>query len=167
MRHSLSDIGRVISRCTVLSLCSLASCARSEGIGPARNLFTASTSEGTVLVRVEGLATGFTNSELTRLIRSGLTRIYPIQCDAPSDISMSVPRMVWHVINDGRRPTAMVTVRIIENGRIVRSGFTTVSAPGANPDAVFMREFSDLAYGVMPPAAVLDHFRSTATRCRE
>jgi hypothetical protein len=160
--------GWVLGCHLVLLLCSLASCARSENVARPNNLFTADTSEGIVVVRVEGFATGFTNTEMTRLIRGGLARIYPIQCDTSPDVSANAPRMVWHVINDGRKATAMVTVTIIESGRIVRSKFDNVSAPNVNPNVVFMRDVSDLAYRVMLPAVgVKDHDKPRAPECRE
>jgi hypothetical protein len=85
-----------------------------------------------------------------------------------ADISTNAPKMVWHVIKDGRKPTTMVTVRIIRDGRIVRSNFANVSAPHANPDAVFMREVAELAYRLIsPPASVANHDQSGATGCRD
>jgi hypothetical protein len=152
----------------VSSLSLLAACTGSETVGEVRDKFTANTSEGIVLVRVEGMATGITNSELTRLIRRGVVRIYPVRCNPPPDISTNAPQMVWHVIKDGRKPTAMVTVEIIRDGRIVRSNFANVSAPHANPDAVFIREVSELAYRLISPAAaVANHEKPVATGCRD
>jgi hypothetical protein len=131
-------------------------------------VFTVSASEGIVLVQVDGFAVGLTNTELTRLIRNGLATVYPVQCDAPTDVASNVTQMVWHVINHARKPTALVTVNIIRNGGIIRSKFANVAAPGTMPAAVFRREVSELAYRVMPPATnAADPRLLGAARCRE
>jgi hypothetical protein len=154
--------------CLVLVLYLLAACTGPQGAGKADNLFTANASEGDVLVRVDGMARGFTNSELTRLIKRGMAGSYPIQCHEASDNALDTPKMVWHVINDRRKPTAVVTVKVIESSGIVRSKFANIAAPGVNPDAVFMRDVADLAYRIMPPAPdAVDQIRSEATRCRD
>jgi hypothetical protein len=145
--------GRTIRRGWFLPLSLLIACTNPERGDGAGNLFTAGTSEGTIMVRVEGFTKGFTNTELTRLIRDGLAKTYPIQRDVPPDIASNVPRMVWHVNNDERNATAVVTVRIIQNGRVVRSDFAKTPAPNACPPAVFMHEVSELARNVIPPAA--------------
>jgi len=153
--------------CLFLVLSLLAACSGSEGAGQVNNLFVANTTEGVALVRVDGMATGFTNSELTRLIRRGMAGIFPILCRDASDNASTAPKMVWHIINDGRKPTAVVTVKVIETDGIVRAKFANISAPGINPDAVFMHDVADLAYRIISPASSsVDQTRSDAAGCR-
>jgi len=144
--------GRTIRHCLFLFLYLLASCTGSGGAGQARNPFIAHTPEGVVLVKVNGTATGTTDEELTRLIRRGVAQIYPVLSNTSPGVSLDAPQLVWDVIKDGRTPTAVVTVKVVRDGRVVRSEFAHVSAPGANPDAVFIHDISALAYRVLPPA---------------
>ena len=107
------------------------------------------TPDGAVVV--QGMAKGFTNAELTRLIRAGVADAYPTRCDGGPVPAGSMPRMVWHVVNDGRKPTAIVSVRVVQNGGLVRFAFSNTPAPDTFPDAVFRREVSDLARRVLVP----------------
>jgi hypothetical protein len=111
------------------------------------------TSEGMVLANVEGSATGYTNTELTNLISRGVAESYVVKSEVPSKPATSGVRMFWHVINNGREPTAVVTVHLVRSGKIIRSAFTDAAAPDSNPDAVFMATVSQLAQRVLPLAS--------------
>lgn len=131
----------------------VASCMRPGVSDDSRDRFGIITSEGTVLAIVQGSAIGFTNADLTRLIWSGVAEAYPIQCEVPSELAAAGRQIFWNVINDGRKPTAVISVRVVQDGKIVRSAFNHVAAPGSSPDAVFMYDVSHLARRVLPPAA--------------
>jgi hypothetical protein len=139
-------------RALLSGLVMAAVCAEAAGCGEAPNRFAVSTPDGLVLASVEGASTGFTNAELTRLVRGGIAEAYPVQCNAPSVLTAGAPLMVWQVVDKDRQPTAIVSVKLIRNGTVVRSAFDNVLAPDANPGSVFMRTVSDLARRVLPPA---------------
>jgi len=157
----MSLIVRTARWTLLLSSILAASCAGPETAGDSRSQFGIVTSDATVLANVEGSATGFTNTELTDLIRKGVGKAYVIQCDVSSDPATSGPRMVWHVINEGTEPTAVISVHLVRDGKITRSAFTDASAPGSSPDAVFMDTISQLAQRVLPPAA--EHSRPSCS----
>jgi hypothetical protein len=139
-------------RASLSGLVSMAVCAGVAGCGGTPDRFAVSTPDGVVLASVEGASTGFTNTELTRLVRAGVAEAYPVQCHAPSWLGAGAPLMVWQVVDKDRQPTAIVSVRLIRNGTVVRSSFDNVVVPDANPGSVFMRTVSDLARRVLPPA---------------
>jgi hypothetical protein len=60
--------------------------------------------------------------------------------------------MIWHVTNDERDPTAIISVDFIRDGKITNSAFANAGAPGSEPNAVFMGAVSQLAENVLPPA---------------
>jgi len=130
----------------------VAACAGEAGCGGAPDRFAVSTPDGVVLASVEGASTGFTNAELTRLVRAGVAEAYPVQCSVPAVLAAEAPLMVWRVVDKDRQPTAIVSVKLIRNGTVVRSAFDNVLAPDTNPGSVFMRTVSDLARRVLPPA---------------
>ena len=137
------------------------SCAGPAPANDSRGQFGIVTSEGMVLANVEGSATGFTNTELTHLIRTGVAEAYVIHGDVLSDPATAEPRMFWHVINDGRKPTTIISTHLVEGGKITSSAFTDVAAPDSNPDTVFIDAVSQLAQRVLPPAA--KHLASSRT----
>ncbi|WP_158922297.1 hypothetical protein [Acidisphaera sp. S103] len=100
---------------------------------------------------VQGMAKGYTNTELTRLIRAGVAESYPTRCDVSPTFAVSAPQMIWRVVNDGRKPTAIVSVRVVHNGNLVRSAFANAPAPDAFPDAVFRFQVANLARRVLKP----------------
>jgi hypothetical protein len=129
-----------------------AACANPEAsVGRTGAPFAIITSEGIVLVTVEGGATGFTNADLTRLIRKSLAETYPVQCNTRLDSSTVARQMVWHVANLGWWPTAMISVKVIEDEKKAKSGFDRIAVPGVNPDAVFLYDVSRLAQRILPP----------------
>lgn len=142
------------ARCTIL-LCSVlvASCARPGTPNDSQAQFGIITSEGRVLANVEGSATGFTNTELTHLIRTGVSEVYAIDSDVSSDAATAGRRMFWHVINDGRKPTAVISVHLVQDGKIARSAYADAAAPDSDSDEEFMYVVSHLAREVLPPAA--------------
>jgi hypothetical protein len=107
-------------------------------------------------VIVNGFATGFTNHDLTRLIRAGVAETYSVVCGTSSDSAAAERQMVWHVVNDGRKPTAVVTVHIVQGGEIIRSAFANVAAPDSNPDAVFKYDVAHLAGRVLPAGGTVE-----------
>jgi hypothetical protein len=115
--------------------------------------FNVITSEGIVSAIVIGSAKGFTNAALTRLIRAGVSETYDVHCTRPSDPAVAEREMFWHVNNDGRKPTAIITVHLVHDGKLVSSAYSNVAAPGSNPNAVFMYDVSRLAQRVLPPAS--------------
>jgi hypothetical protein len=130
----------------------VASCAGLRNANDSQDQFGIVTSEGTVLATVEGSATGYTDTELTKLIRNGVAETYGIQRKVASGTLTSGPRMIWHVINNEREPTAIISVDLIRGGKITRSAFTNAVAPGSEPSGVFMGTVSQLAQNVLPPA---------------
>jgi hypothetical protein len=130
----------------------VASCTGLRDTNDSQCQFGILTSEGTVLATVEGSATGYTQTELTKLISNGVAETYGIQRTVASGRLTSGPRMIWHVINNEREPTAIISVDFIRNGKITRSAFTSAAAPGSEPDAVFMGAVSQLAENVLSPA---------------
>jgi hypothetical protein len=130
----------------------VASCAELRNANDSQGQFGIVTSEGTVLATVDGSATGYTHNELTQLIRKGVAETYGIQRAVVPGTLTSGARMIWHVTNDEREPTAIISVDFIRDGKITRSAFTNAAAPGSEPDAVFMGAVSQLAENVLPPA---------------
>jgi len=61
--------------------------------------------------------------------------------------------MVWHVVNDGRMPTVVITVHLVQDGKITRTAFTRAAAPDANPEWDFIAAVSQLTLEVLPPLA--------------
>jgi len=104
-----------------------------------------------VLATVKGTATGFTNGDLTRLIRAGVAETYSIQCDVPWDIAATARQIFWQVSSSVRRPTATISVKVVQGGKTVNSTFTNVAGPDANPYVIFMNEISRLAHEMLPP----------------
>jgi hypothetical protein len=109
------------------------------------------TSKGVVLAIVEGSVAGVTNSDLTHLIRAGVAETYSIQCVAPSGVTPNDVRMYWYLVDNRQTGTALVKVHIEQDGKIIRSEFTNVTAPGIDPDVMFMDNISRFAQGVLPP----------------
>jgi hypothetical protein len=128
----------------------MTSCASAGLPGAPLDRFEIVTEEGTVLAIVKGSATGFANSDLTRLIRKGVAETYSIKCDLPSDLAATNRRMFWHVNNYVRKPIAIISVDVVQGHEIINRAYTSVAAPGSNPDAVFMSDVSRLARRVLP-----------------
>jgi hypothetical protein len=137
--------------CTLL----LTSCEKPDKQDASLDRFRIITDEGPVLAIVNGSATGFTNHDLTQLIRAGVAEAYSILCDVSPDPAAE-RQMVWHVVNDGRKPTAVVPVHIVQSGQIVRSAFASVAAPDSNPDAIFKYDVAHLARRVLPAGAPVE-----------
>ena len=148
--EGMAAIGRTLLFCMIF----VVSYSRPSASGGSEAWSGVGTPVGAVALVVQGMAKGFTNAELTRLIRAGVADAYPTRCDGGPVAADSMPRMVWHVVNDGRKPTAIVSVRVIQNGSLVRFAFSNAPAPDAFPDAVFRREVSDLARRVLAPPSV-------------
>jgi hypothetical protein len=129
----------------------LASCATAANINGAGNRFGIITSEGIVLATVSGMATGLTNADLTRLIRAGVAETYSIQCDVPRHMPRSTRQIFWHVTSGIRYPTAVISIRLVEDSKTVRSFFADVAAPETSPSLIFMNEVSRLSRRVLPP----------------
>ena len=133
--------------CRVLPFCLalVASCARADVSGN----FGVATPNGVVVSGIRGMAKGFTNAELTRLIQAGLAEAYPIRCDVPSMRSAPVLQMIWNVRNENRKPTAIVSVSVIRSGNLVDFAYSNVPAPDAFPPGLFRYEVSNLARRVL------------------
>jgi hypothetical protein len=139
--------GYALLFCAVLT----PSCAQMPAADASRSRFGVITSEGVISATVGGSATGFTNTNLTGLIRAGLAEAYSIQCEVPPKMAAAGPQMVWHVTSIGIKPTAIISVDVVKDGKIVKSAYTNVAAPGSNPNAVFMYDVRRLAQRVLPP----------------
>jgi hypothetical protein len=61
--------------------------------------------------------------------------------------------MLWYLIDDRREGAALVRIRIMRDGKVVRSDFTKVTALGVDPDVMFMDDISRFVQGVLPPPA--------------
>jgi hypothetical protein len=142
-----APVGYALLFCAVLT----PSCAQMPAADASRSRFGVITSEGVTSVTVGGSAKGFTNTNLAGLIRAGLAEAYSIQCEAPQNMAAAGPQMVWHVTNIGVKPTAIISVYVVKDGKVVKSAYTNVAAPGANPNAVFMYDVLRLAQTVLQP----------------
>jgi hypothetical protein len=128
----------------------LASCSEVETIDGRRDTFAIATSKGIVEAVVEEQG-GFEGA--ARLIRAGIAEAYAVEC-GPTDNAMPTTRhVIWAVARGGLRPTAMISVRVLNAGKIENAASASVAAPGAVPDAVFMAEVVHLALRVLPPPA--------------
>jgi hypothetical protein len=128
----------------------VASCTNARSTTAAPGQFGVNTTDGVVTARVDGFATGVTNQDLTRLVLAGVGESYTVDCHLLPNTSPDTTQMVWRVTNNGRKPTAIVSVELIQNGRTVRSAFADAAAPAANPDAVFVHQVATLARRVLP-----------------
>jgi hypothetical protein len=134
-----------------LSAILLVSCAVPVSRHGSCNKFAIITSEGIVLATVDGMATGFTNADLARLIRAGVAESYSIQSNVLRQVVMPRRQIFWHVTSRVRYPTAVISVRFVEDGKTVKSAFADTAAPGTNPNLIFMSEVARLARKVLPP----------------
>lgn len=146
--RSISLVGRILLWCLI----AFTSGARPAAADGWQGSFMVATSEGAVLATVEGATTGFTNAALTRLIREGAAESYPTYCATPSDITAARRRILWHVIKDGRKPVALISVELIQDGNVGRKAYRHVADPGANPPVVFAHEAARLVLHVLSPA---------------
>jgi hypothetical protein len=142
----------VLLWCLITSICGASSVAADMS----RGRFMVATSDGAVAVIVEGMATGVTNSALTRLIRAGVAGAYFTYCAAAPDLAAARQKIHWHVISDGRKATALISVDLVQDGKASKAIYSHVAAPGANPPGVFEHEVRLLARQILPPATTSD-----------
>jgi hypothetical protein len=139
------------SHVVVYCMIAIAACANTQSRGTLGREFDVLTSKGPVSVHVQGTATGFANSNLSRLIRSGMAEVYPIRCDMPLDVSSTKQMLVWNVTKDGRL-NYVVNGRLVQGGEVIKSKWADVIGLEATPYGVFMRTISFLALKLLPPA---------------
>ena len=149
----------VLLSCLVL----VVSCAGPNVSDDVQNPFGIYTADGLVLCDIENMAKGVTHTELTRLIRAGVSEAYPVECGVPPGTTAETEHMVWRVTNNGRKATAVVHVVLIRDGHVIRSAFADLGAPGANPDRSITYEISHLAQRVL--AAGPRPTAQSPTRC--
>ncbi len=129
------------------------SCASPGAADDPRYQFGIVTIDGTVLEYVEGSVTGYTNAELTDFVRKGVGEAYVVRRGVSLNATPTGRQMVWHVINDGRKPTVVITVHLVRDGKIIRTAFTGAPAPDASPEGYFIAAISQLTQEVLPPLA--------------
>jgi hypothetical protein len=129
----------------------IAACANVQSRGTLGHEFEVLTSKGPVSVQVQGTATGFDNSDLSRLIRFGMAEVYSVHCGLPLDVSSTKQMLVWNVTKDGRL-NYVVNGRLVQGGEVVKSTWADVIGLEAAPYGVFMRTISFLALKLLPPA---------------
>jgi hypothetical protein len=130
----------------------LIGCAR-PGDAVTQGHFAVDTSRGTVLVTADGDAVGFTNVDLTRLIRTALAQTYPITCDIKGHTNTTSRRLVWHVVSSGRHPTAIIVAEIFQDSKLLQKESEQIAAPGSEPNAVTIYETSQFSQRILPPVS--------------
>ena len=94
----------------------------------------------------------FANADLSRLIRSGMAKVYSIRCGMPLDTSSTKQILVWNITKDGRGVNYVVKGRLVQGGEVIKSAWTDVIGLEAAPYGIFMRTISSLALRLLPPA---------------
>jgi len=135
----------------ICCLAAIVACTNVQSHDALRPEFDVLTSQGPISVRVQGTATGFTNADLSRLIRSGMAEAYSVRCSVPFDTWSMKQILVWNVAKDGRH-NYVVSGRLVQSGKIIKSTWVDVIGLEAAPYGVFMRTISFLALKLLPPA---------------